>query len=141
MRTDVTDCCCAVYTGVPGSQGCTSVNDTHAFVDTSNCYYFYQCVGFSPYRMPCPTGLQFNAATGKCDYSYNANCDFGGVPPATLPNPTGRLFTKLEYVAVNYLLPITPIFYYYILVINLNNRINVLCRICLPTWPNRCLLS
>ena len=64
---------------------CAGGNDTTLHPDTTNCYYFYQCVGFNAYRMPCPTGLQFNVANGTCDYPANAKCVYGGSPATLVP--------------------------------------------------------
>lgn len=74
---------------------CSGGTDKSVHADTTNCYYFYQCVGFNAYRMPCPAGLQFNVARGRCDYPGNAACTFVGAPPATLPSPSGMLTTTM----------------------------------------------
>ena len=77
-----------VYFIVSSGFQCVGGNDTTLHPDTTNCYYFYQCIGFTAYRMPCPTGLQFNVANGTCDYPENSKCVYGG-SPATLVPPIG----------------------------------------------------
>ena len=81
-----------IYSVSSGFQ-CAGGNDTTLHPDTTNCYYFYQCVGFNAYRMPCPTGLQFNVANGTCDYPANAKCVYGGSPATLVPQ-----------IGINYLL-------------------------------------
>ena len=73
-----------IYCRIAGFQ-CSGGNDTTLHPDTTNCYYFYQCIGLKSYRMPCPSGLQFNAATSRCDYPANASCVYGGSPATVIP--------------------------------------------------------
>ena len=70
---------------------CPSGNGTSLHPDKTNCYYFYQCVGLKAYRMPCPTGLQFNVVKYRCDYPANAKCIYGGSPPPTIAPSTGKM--------------------------------------------------
>ena len=74
---------------------CTDGNDTTLHPDTTNYYYFYQCIGFNAYRMPCPAGLQFNVANGTCDYSANAKSVYDG-SPATLVPPIGMILSPIH---------------------------------------------
>lgn len=66
---------------------CSDGVDTSLHADTSNCYFYYQCVGLKAYHMQCPSGLQFAVSRNRCDYPSVAQCTFGGSPvPA---GPTG----------------------------------------------------
>ena len=82
---------------------CTDGNDTTVHPDTTNCYYFYQCIGFNAYRMPCPTGLQFNVANGTSDYSANAKSAYDG-SPATLVPPIGMILSPIHNNSYAYFL-------------------------------------
>lgn len=38
------------------------------------CAFYYVCLPYRYYSMPCPTGLLFNAATEACDWPDNVTC-------------------------------------------------------------------
>lgn len=68
---------------------CPGGNQTGPFPDTTDCNFFYLCSGITAYRVPCPTGLQFNVGTSQCDFPANANCPFGGAVPSIIPPLVG----------------------------------------------------
>jgi hypothetical protein len=45
------------------------------YPDVLDCSEFYQCSNGMTYHSSCPPGLEFNVATGGCDWAYNVDCD------------------------------------------------------------------
>ncbi|KAH8270321.1 hypothetical protein KR018_007861, partial [Drosophila ironensis] len=67
---------------------CCDVTDGSTLPVDKNCSVFIQCVGGKVVQQTCPNNLQFNNATGNCDFPWNVQCEDGSEAPIAGPSGT-----------------------------------------------------
>ncbi|XP_036327533.1 uncharacterized protein LOC118740146 [Rhagoletis pomonella] len=61
---------------------CCNTTEGYTHVLEGNCQKFVVCVGGKENIFTCSNNLQYNSATGQCDYPNNVNCTWPQAPPS-----------------------------------------------------------